>query len=434
MAQAVVVARAERSGSKALCAYVVGRKSSLEVGELRSYLSGKLPAYMVPTSFVKLESFPLTSSGKVDRRALPAPDLSMVSKEYVAPQNELEEQLAEIWQEVLGVQPIGVTDDFFALGGHSLLAVRVLNRSNALSGKQLSLAVIFEAKTIAQLAERLKENNFTHGASDQEPISSHIAGLNGSTNKDNAIGGIARLARPEGADEVVLPTSFAQQRLWFIDQFQPQSAVYNVPAAVRIQGKLDVKALEQSFSDLVRRHEVLRTTFRAIDGHPMQVIARPRAVRLPVTELRGLEPAVRAEEERRLIAEEAGTPFDLARGPLMRLRLLCSDEQAHVLVTNLHHIITDEWSSDLLMRELIAGYEAFAEGREPDLPELPIQYADFAHWERAAVQEGALEDQLGYWREKLADLPVLQLPTDRPRPPLSTDLSSKIRAGSCLVL
>ncbi len=189
---------------------------------------------------------------------------------------------------------------------------------------------------------------------------------------------------------------------------------------MRIVGELNLEALESSLNKIVERHETLRTTFRAIDGQPMQVIAPARELRLPITDLRGLEPLACVEEERRLIAEEAGTPFDLARGPLMRVRLLRSGDRKHLLVTTLHHIITDERSNDLFMRELIAGYEAFAEGREPDLPELPIQYADFAQWQREFLQDGVLEDQLGYWREKLADLPVLQLPIDRQRPPVQS--------------
>jgi amino acid adenylation domain-containing protein len=221
-------------------------------------------------------------------------------------------------------------------------------------------------------------------------------------------------------DVFIFPASFAQQRLWFIDQLESHSEAYNVPIALRILGDLNVAALECSFSELVRRHEVLRTTFRAVDGQPMQVIARSREVTLPITDLRGLEPAERAQEEHRFITQEAWAPFDLARGPLMRVRLLRTDDQAHVLVINLHHTITDNWSNQVLMRELIAAYEAFVEGREPALPELPIQYADFAHWQRASFQDGAFEDQLGYWRKKLAELPVLQLPTDRLRPALQT--------------
>ncbi len=410
VAQTAVLVREDHPGEKRLIGYVVPAiAQSIDPAALRAHLNKSLPNYMVPVAIVVLEKLPLNANGKLDRKALPAPDLSTASKNYVAPRNELEEQLVKVWQEVLGVQPIGVTDDFFTLGGHSLLALRVVSRSNALSGKQLSLSAIFEAKTIAQLAQRLQGNDLTAGASDQDP-----------TNQEKGSMPIARLPRAEGAAELVFPTSFAQQRLWFIDQLEPQSTVYNVPAAVRIVGELDIAAFEQSFSELVRRHEVLRTTFRAIDGQPIQVIARPSELRLPITDLRGLEPVARAEEERRLIAEEAGTHFDLARGPLLRARLLRTGDQEHVLVTTLHHIITDEWSNDLFLSELIAGYEAFAEGRQPNLPELSIQYADFAHWERASLQDGALEEQLGYWREKLADLPVLQLPTDRPRPAVPT--------------
>jgi amino acid adenylation domain-containing protein len=245
--------------------------------------------------------------------------------------------------------------------------------------------------------------------------------LDGRRKADNAIRRFPCLPQVEEADEIsIFPTSFAQQRLWFLDQRQPHSAAYNVPAAYRILGDIDVEALERSFSEVVRRHEVLRTTFRIVEGYPMQCVARACDVTLPVTDLRGVEPAERREQERRLINEEAWAPFDLACGPLIRAKLLRTGDAEHVLLTTQHHIICDDWSDEVFMRELIAAYEAFAEGRKANLPELPIQYADFAQRQRAFLLDGALKDQIRYWREKLADLPLLQLRTDRPRPPSQT--------------
>ena len=315
-----------------------------------------------------------------------------------------------------------MTDDFFEIGGHSLLAVQVVNELNVLTGKRLSFAVILKARTIAQLADLLNKNDLTRDAPDYNPTTGQIGALNGSRRKaDNAIRSFPCLPQVEEADEVaIFPTSFAQQRLWFLDQREPHSAAYNVPAAFRILGDIDVEALERSFSEVVRRHEVLRTTFRIVKGYPMQCIAPARDVTLPITDLRGLEPADRREQERRLITEEAWRPFNLARGPLIRAKLLQTGDAEHVLLMTQHHIICDERSDGVFMRELIAAYEAFAEGRKPNLPELPIQYADFAQRQRAFLLDGALEDQLRYWREKLADLPLLQLWTDRPRPTSQT--------------
>jgi amino acid adenylation domain-containing protein len=400
---------------KRLVAYVIA--SCVSVDELHRHAQNNLPDYMVPSASIFLDELPLTANGKIDRQAFPEPVATRGEKVFVRPRDRLEAQLVAIWESALGVEPIGVTDDFFEIGGHSLLAVQVVNELNGLTGKRLSFSVILEARTIAQLADLLRKNELTSGASKYDPRS----GRSGGRSPDNAITSFPRLPHGEGADEVsIFPTSFAQQRLWFLDQREPQSAAYNVPAAVRILGDIDFEALERSFTEVVRRHEVLRTTFRIVEGYPMQCIAPARDVMLPTTDLRGLEPAERREQELRLIAEEAWRLFDLACGPLIRAKLLRTGDAEHVLVTTQHHIIWDDWSDEVFMRELIVAYEAFAEGHEPNLPELPIQYADFAQRQRAFLVDGVVEDELRYWREKLADLPLLQLWTDRPRPPSQT--------------
>jgi amino acid adenylation domain-containing protein len=404
---------------KRLVAYVIA--SCVSVDELRRHAQSNLLDYMVPSAFIFLDELPLTGNGKIDRQAFPEPVATRGEKMFVGPRDELEAQLVAIWESALGVQPIGVTDDFFEIGGHSLLAVQVVNELNGLTGKRLSFSVILEARTIAQLADFLRKNELTSGASNYDPRSGRIAGQSGRRNADNSIRRFPHRPQVEGADEVsIFPASFAQQRLWFLDQREPHSAAYNVPAAVRIFGYIDVEALERSFSEVVRRHEVLRTTFRIVEGYPMQCIAPARDVTLSITDLRGLEPPERGEQERRLIIEEAWRPFDLECGPLIRARLLRTGDAEHVLLTNQHHIICDDWSDEVFMRELIAAYEAFAEGRQPNLPELSIQYADFAQRQHAFLLDGTLKDQLGYWREKLADLQLLQLRTDRPRPPSQT--------------
>jgi amino acid adenylation domain-containing protein len=408
-----LVLRNRTEFDKRLVAYVIA--SCVSVDELRRHAQNSLPDYMVPSAFVFLDKLPLTGNGKIDRQAFPEPVATGGERVFVGPRDRLESQLAAIWESALGVQPIGVTDDFFEIGGHSLLAVQVVNELNALTGKRLSFSVILQARTIAQLADLLRKNELVSGASNR------IGGLNGRINADNPIRSFPCRPQVGAADEVsTFPTSFAQQRLWFLDQREPHSAAYNVPAAVRILGDIDVEALERSFSEVVRRHEVLRTTFRLVEGYPMQCIAPARDVTLPITDLCGLEPAERREQEHRLIVEEAWRPFNLACGPLIRASLLRTADAEHVLLTNKHHIICDDWSDEVFTCELIAAYEAFAEGRKPNLPELPIQYADFAQRQRAFLLDGALKDQLGYWREKLADLPLLQLWTDRRRPPSQT--------------
>jgi amino acid adenylation domain-containing protein len=274
---------------------------------------------------------------------------------------------------------------------------------------------------IAELAVLLKKGYVITADSDHNAASIGRETGIGLGGRGGAIRTLPRTPLVEGVDEGwVFPASIAQQRLWSLDQLIPDSPVYNLPAVVRVIGKLDLEALQRSFSEIVRRHETLRTTFRRVDGQLMQFIAPPRDVTLPVTDLRALEPAERGEQARRLINEEALAPCDLVRGPVMRAKLLRINDNEHVLITTQHHIISDSWSQELLLRELVAAYEAFVEAREPDLPELPIQYADFAHWQRASLREGALQEQLSYWREKLADLPVLQLPTDRSHPPSQT--------------
>ena len=357
-----------------------GNLSQQLAPQLRSYLLGKLPDYMVPSAFVFLDKLPLTSNGKLDRRALPEPEQQR--ELFVEPRTPLQRKLAEIWQNVLGVERLGLEDNFFDLGGHSLLAVRMANRLRELTGGRVSLALILQAPTIAELAKELEKITSTEGAPTENGGASAIGGLESATNEGGAIQRIPRLARIEGADEVVLPSSFAQQGLWLIDQLRPQSCDYNIPFAFRINGYLDVDALARSFSLLVRRHEVLRTTFRAVDGNPMQFIAPALEVTLPVADLRGLDSKERASRARKLIEEEASTPFDLAQGPLIRTKLLRTDEKEHVLFMNLHHIIDDDWSHEILLQELLVAYQAFAESRKPELPELPIQYGDYAHWQR----------------------------------------------------
>ncbi|RKH75197.1 amino acid adenylation domain-containing protein, partial [Corallococcus sp. AB045] len=386
---AVVLAREDSPGDKRLVAYVVGE--ALDITALRAHLKQLLPEYMVPAAFVPLDALPLTSNGKVDRKALPAPDASVLraSHAYEAPATPLEEKLAALWSEVLRVPTVGRTDNFFELGGHSLLATQLVARVRAALDVELPLRALFEAPTISALAERL------HRAS-----------------TGTRLPPLTR-TRTEGPQ----PLSFAQQRLWFLDQLAPDDASYNLPVTLRLLGRLDVEALRRAFEALVARHEALRTTFFEEEGQPFQRIHPPAEWVLPMEDLSGLEESERDAETLRLATREARQPFHLVHGPLLRTALLKLSDDSHVLLVTMHHIVSDGWSMGVLIRELASLYESFSGGRAPSLPPLPVQYADFALWQRQWLQGETLESQLGYWKRQLAGAPAaLELPTDRPRP------------------
>ncbi len=369
------------------------------LADLRTFLKSKLPDYMVPSAFVILDSLPLNSSGKIDRLALPAPDLAQAETgvEYVAPRTPTEEALAGVWAQVLTLPRVGVHDNFFELGGHSLLATQLVSRVRDAFQLDLPLRKVFELPTIATLAEAVE-------AARQQQTGAYVPPI-----------------VPVPRDQP-LPLSFAQQRLWFLDQLEPGSASYNLPEAVRLTGALNVGALERALNEIVRRHEALRTTFTlTADGRPLQVIAPALTLALAVTDLSALPAPQREAEATRLATAEAQRPFDLAAGPLVRAGLLRLAAAEHILLLTLHHIVGDDWSSSVLTQELAALYDAFSHGRPSPLPDLRLQYADFAAWQRGWLQGEVLETQLGYWRRQLAGAPpVLELPTDRPRPAVQT--------------
>ncbi|NMO18674.1 non-ribosomal peptide synthase/polyketide synthase, partial [Pyxidicoccus fallax] len=399
--EAAVIAREDATGGMRLVAYVVRRDPAAEagalVGELRTFLGGRLPPAMVPSAFVVLESLPLLPNGKLDRKALPSPEAGATEREYVAPRTPTEELLAGFFSKVLGVERVGANDGFFELGGHSLLATQLVSRVRSTFRVELALRELFEAPTVAELARRVELAQQRQGAR----------------------GVVPRLkAQPRTRE---LPLSFAQQRLWFLDQLQPGSSFYNLPSVVRLDGPMDARALEASFEELVRRHESLRTTFRNEGSGPVQVIAPEPRLSFAMLDLETVPAATRDEKARQLIDEEAQRPFDLRRGPLLRVTLLRLDARAHVLVLVMHHIVSDEWSMGIMVRELAALYEALAHGEQPALPELPLQYGDYAVWQHGWLKGEVLETQLGYWKKQLAGVPqALELPTDRPRPAAQT--------------
>jgi amino acid adenylation domain-containing protein len=392
--EAVVIALGDTPGERRLVAYVVPRVGAdIRAEELRHRVRDRLPDFMMPSAIVGLEALPRLPSGKVDRRALPAPEWRGGGEdEDAAPRSPAEELLAGIWCEVLGVERVGRDDDFFALGGHSLLATQVVSRARRVFGVELALRELFEAPRLADLASRIAEAwQAGHGVS-APPL--------------------VRVDRQGG-----LPLSFAQQRLWFFDQLEPGRSVYNVPVPVRIEGNLRVAVLASALREIVRRHESLRTRFAMVDGAPVQVIAAPGPERLPVVDLRSLTGPARDREVQRLTEEDARLPFDLSSGPLWRTSLLCLGSEEHVLLSTMHHIVIDGWSMEVLGREVRALYLSFLAGERSPLPELPVQYADYAAWQRGWLCGQVLAGELAYWRQQLAGAPpLLELPWDRPRP------------------
>ncbi|MGA9768828.1 MAG: amino acid adenylation domain-containing protein, partial [Blastocatellia bacterium] len=390
---AVVFMRDDEGGQKRLVAYlIVNPEHPPTISDLKSYLKKNLPDYMAPSSFVMMEEFPLTPSGKVNRRALPAPDqaAAVSDEKFIAPRTPVEELVAGIWLDVLGLEQIGINDSFFELGGHSLLATQVISRVRSTFQIEMPLRALFETPTVAGLAETIS-TAISAGESLQAPPVVAI-----SRESDSAL-------------------SFAQQRLWFLDQLEPDSTAYNIPVFMSLKGSLDIAALEKTFSEIVRRHEILRTTFPAVDGRPSQLIHSPQPVTLPVLDLRESPMPGREDEADRLAAEDMRRGFDLAKGPLLRFCLMQIDEQDHLLLMNMHHIITDGWSLGILFREIEILYAAYASGKPSQLSDLTVQYADFAQWQRQWLQGNVLKGQLDYWKKQLSELHTLELPADRPR-------------------
>jgi acyl carrier protein len=391
---AVVVARDAAGGEKVLAAYVTGQGGApVDVPELKEFLGQRLPEYMVPGVFVVLDHLPISPNGKVDRKALPAPESAGGERRYVAPRTAAEQVLAGIWKDVLGVERVGADDDFFALGGHSLVATRIVSRAGAAFGVQLPLRAVFEAPTLAALAGRIDALTREGADADLPPI----------------------LPVPRDGD---LPLSFGQQRLWFIQQMDPESAAYNMPMALRVSGALDADALAWTLTEITRRHEVLRTVFRvSAQGDPVQVVLAPAPFPLARADLSSAPAELREGEARRLAGVEALRPFDLARGPLLRCTLLRLAADDWVVLFTMHHVVSDGWSMGLLVREVSALYGARVSGRPSPLAPLPVQYADYAAWQRTVLRGEALERRMEYWRGALEGAPAaLDLPADHPRP------------------
>lgn len=389
--QAVAVVHEDSQGEKRLSAYVVfdepGRKTAID--QLEQELKSKLPDYMLP-AIVELDRMPLTLNGKIDRRALPEPGRGN-GQVYVAPRTAIEESLAQIWSFVLKVERVGIRDNFFALGGHSLMAMQLMARVQEVFQIDIPLRRLFEHWTVEGLARAIGES----------------------------LGGAALWSGPiprRGKDERRM-LSYAQQRLLFLDRLEPDSPFYNVAAALKIEGSLNAEFLERSLNEIVRRHESLRTRFGSEGGEPVPEVLEEMNVLLQVQAVEGESPDEKWEEVHRLSREEANRPFNLSAGPVFRAQLLRVGPQEHIALLTMHHIVSDEWSMGVLIDELGHLYRSHVEEKEPQLEELPIQYGDYAAWQREWLKGDALEKQLLYWRRQMEGASgVLELPTDRPRP------------------
>jgi amino acid adenylation domain-containing protein len=388
----VVIDRQDRNQTKYLCAYVVLDEEN-EATELRDYLSAYLPVHMLPSVFIPMRKLPRTLNGKVDRKALPTPAETQAEggKNHVAPRTPIEEMLAGIWMQVLGVSRVGIFDNFFQLGGHSLLATQIISRVRVTFDVDLPLPILFEKPTVAGQAESIDSYLKAGTRLSEMPI--------------------LRIPRDSN-----LPLSFAQQRLWILNQLERESPHYNMPATVRLSGTLNVQALEQTISEIVRRHEALRTVFPAVDSRPVQIILPATAMKLRMLDISHLAEAEREVEARRLTAVEFRQPFALASGPLVRAMLVKVREQEHIAIFTMHHIVCDGWSMGIIMREVAQLYRNFVKGEPSSIPDLTFQYADFAAWQRQQMQGEILDAHLSYWQRRLADLSELRLPTDYPRP------------------
>ena len=378
VADAVAAVRADTAGHKRLVGYVVPAGGAPTGSELRDFLSARLPEYMVPTGFAVLDALPLSPNGKADRDALPDPDLAPAADAHVPPRTPLEATVAGIWADVLGVEQVGAHDNYFALGGDSILSIQVVSRLRDALGVDVRPLTLFTHNTVEALAAALADQ-----AADPIP------------------------AAPDGD----APLSFAQQRLWFLHQYDPASTEYTVPLATRLRGPLDVGALSAAMTALVARHESLRTVCREVDGHGVQHVHDPAEIRLPVTD-------VAEADLEHVLAAAADEPFDLAAGPLLRAHVYRLAADDHVLALVMHHVVTDGWSAGVLTDDLAALYRAEVTGVPADLPALPVRYRDFAAWQRGRTS--LMDDQLKHWQQALADVPALELPTDRPRPPAHT--------------
>ncbi len=412
--QATIQAQEDEVDGKRLVAYIVTNSELVPtIRELRCFLQQKLPDYMMPSVFIPLKTLPLTSSGKIDRKALATAQRLQFQPEssFVAPRTPAEEIVVNIWKQLLHLEKVGIQDNFFELGGHSLLAIQVISRLNKAFGVELSVRSLFEAPTVEKLVAAIAS-----------ATPSAIANISNGQQKTQT------QIIPKRTGTEPCPLSFAQQRLWFLNQLKSDNFAYNISAVVRLKGLLNTIALHQSFNEIIHRHEALRTSFAIAssgakpiaDGQPVQIIAPSLTLTFPVINLGNMSEIEQQTEVQRLATSEAQQSFNLAETPLLRATLLKLNDTDHVLLFTAHHIVFDGWSIGIFIRELAVLYEAFSAGKPSPLPELPIQYADFALWQRQWLLGEVLKSQIAYWQQQLAGISLLQLPIDHPRPKSQT--------------
>ncbi|WP_219268589.1 non-ribosomal peptide synthetase [Pseudomonas sp. Xaverov 259] len=408
IAQAVVLVRDAQ-----LIGYYTAQMELAEQ-DVKAALAAELPEYMVPALLMRLAAMPLSPSGKLDRRALPDPVWQ--TREHIEPATPLQQQIAAIWREVLGLPRIGLRDDFFALGGHSLLATQIISRTRQACDVELPLRTLFEASELGAFAEQVG-----------------VIQASGQRNQQTAIARVDRSAP--------VPLSYSQQRMWFLWQMEPDSPAYNVGGMARLRGVLDVGRFEAALQALIMRHETLRTTFPSVDGVAYQKVAAQTGLRMDWQDFSALTEVERQQRLQDFADQEAHTPFNLETGPLLRACVVKAGEQEHYFVLTLHHIVTEGWAMDIFARELGALYEAFIDERDSPLAPLTVQYLDYSVWQRQWLESGERQRQLDYWTAQLGhEHPLLELPADRPRPPvqshqgelyrfdLSDDLAARVRA------
>ncbi|NJM75068.1 MAG: AMP-binding protein [Acaryochloridaceae cyanobacterium RU_4_10] len=394
--------RGEVPEQQYLAAYVLLSQTATDsIAQIGDFVRSRLPDYMIPTVIMELEALPLTPNGKLDRPALPDPVLTLVNQPYEAPRSPVEDVLASLWGTLLHQERVGIHDNFFDLGGHSLLATQAISQVRDAFQVELPLRTLFEAPTVAKLSDRIET-------------------LMGSGR------GLVALPLQKGDRPEPIPLSFAQQRLWFLDRLEPGSAAYHLFRAVRLEGVLNYPALENSLNEILRRHEALRTCFAVVRDKAVQVVAEYSPLVLSVMDLRSIPEAQQPIEIQRQAKREAQRPFNLTQAPLLRATVLQRSPDSQVLFLTLHHIVADGWSAGILVQELAVLYDRFckddsASGAPQSLPTLPLQYADFACCQQHWLQAGLLDPQLAYWQQRLSgEIPLLNLPTDRPRPPVQT--------------
>ncbi|MGK7932257.1 MAG: HAD-IIIC family phosphatase, partial [Microcystaceae cyanobacterium] len=387
----VVIAK-EDQGNQRLVAYIVSDTPEI-TKKLREYLKTQLPEYMIPSAFVLLENLPLTPNGKIDRKALPTPDFSNTNRDnFIPPSTPTQQILASIWQTTLKIEQISLNDNFFELGGHSLLATQIISRIRETFSLDLPIRSLFEHPTLEQLSQQIE------------------------TSQQTEITPILPVSR-----EGNLPLSYAQQRLWFLDQLEGENATYNIPAAIQLTGNLNIQALENSLNDIVERHESLRTRFTSIEGEAIQIIESERTINLEIINLETLEETQKQQQKQTLINHEASLPFNLANDPLIRSKLIKLDNNNHILLITMHHIISDGWSMGIFVEELSQLYRGYVQEKDIQLDPLAIQYADFAAWQREWIENQEGIKQLDYWQKQLNNAPqLINVPTDYPRPKIQS--------------